>query len=399
MPGLSSTALRTAEFRKILLIKFSALGDVVHSIPVLNKLRRRYPSAEIDWLVRPAFAELIAHHPAVSHAIPFPRRRWTGPLREQGPRLAALARLLLQLRSRRYDLVIDLQGQLRSAILALATGADVRIGFDRPRPEIRRTSPRELPAEAWKHCWQGAREGAWLAYSHHIALPTIDLHAVDRYLCLGPMLGLDLDPPDFSFVIPAAALARVEPLLSGDGARGPLEQSAPIVLAPSTRWETKHWRREGFCEVARYFVAKGRAVALIGSAEERIACDAIAAAAPGTLNLAGRTSVPELAALLRCCAVCVTNDSGPMHLAVALDRPVVSLFGPSDPLWIGPYRRPDAVIRVNLPCSPCYLRELSRCPYDHACMRQISGATVIERIEATLAAADPLTVLPVAAAR
>ena len=96
-----------------------------------------------------------------------------------------------------------------------------------------------------------------MAYSHRIALPTIDLHAVDRYLCLGPMLGLDLDPPDFSFVIPAAALARVEPLLSGDGARGPLEQSAPIVLAPSTRWETKHWRREGFCEVARYFVAKG----------------------------------------------------------------------------------------------------------------------------------------------
>src|SRR5947209_19948948 len=91
----SSAALRTAEFRRILLIKFSALGDVVHSIPVLNKLRRRYPSAEIDWLVRPAFAELIAHHPAVSHAIPFPRRRWAGPLREQGPRLAAPAPLLL----------------------------------------------------------------------------------------------------------------------------------------------------------------------------------------------------------------------------------------------------------------------------------------------------------------
>jgi len=109
--------------------------------------------------------------------------------------------------------------------------------------------------------------------------------------------------------------------------------------------------------------------------------------------------VPELAAVLRCCAVCVTNDSGPMHLAVALDRPVVSMFGPSDPLWIGPYRRPDAVVSANLPCSPCYLRELSRCPYDHACMRQISGATVIERIEATLAAADRLTVLPVAAAR
>jgi lipopolysaccharide heptosyltransferase I len=399
MPRLSPAALRTAEFRKILLIKFSALGDVVHSIPVVNKLRRRYPSAEIDWLVRPAFAELIVPHPAVSHAIPFPRQRWTGPLSQQGPRLAGLARLLFRLRSRRYDLVIDLQGQLRSAILALATGADVRIGFDRPRPEIRRTSQRKLPAEAWRHCWKGAREGAWMAYSHRIALPTIDLHAVDRYLCLGPMLGLDQDPPDFSFVVPADAVDPVEQLLSDHGIRGPIEQSAPIVLAPCTRWETKHWRSEGFCEVARHFTAKGRAVVLIGSAEERIACDAIAAAAPGTLNLAGRTSVPELAALLRGCAVCVTNDSGPMHLAVALDRPVVSMFGPSDPLWIGPYRRPDAVINASLPCSPCYLRELSRCPYDHACMQQISSSTVIERIEATLAAADCFTVLPAAAAR
>jgi ADP-heptose:LPS heptosyltransferase len=306
---------------------------------------------------------------------------------------------VFRLRSRRYDLVIDLQGQLRSAILALATGADVRIGFDRPRPEIRRTSQRKLPAEAWRHCWKGAREGAWMAYSHRIALPTIDLHAVDRYLCLGPMLGLDQDPPDFSFVVPADAVDPVEQLLSDHGIRGPIEQSAPIVLAPCTRWETKHWRSEGFCEVARHFTAKGRAVVLIGSAEERIDCDAIAAAAPGTLNLAGRTSVPELAALLRGCAVCVTNDSGPMHLAVALDRPVVSMFGPSDPLWIGPYRRPDAVINASLPCSPCYLRELSRCPYDHACMQQISSSTVIERIEATLAAADCFTVLPAAAAR
>jgi heptosyltransferase I len=400
MPGLSAAALRTAEFRRILLIKLSALGDVVHSIPIVHKLRRRYPSAEIDWLVRPAFADLIADHPAVSNAIAFPRRRWTGPWREQWPRLAGLAQLVSLLRARRYDLVIDLQGQLRSALLTLATGAPVRIGFDRPRPELRRASKRELPAEAWKHCWQGAREGAWMAYSHRIALPTIDLHAVDRYLCLGPMLGLDPDPPDFSFIIPADAVARVEALLPGHGMGGPLDASAaPIVLAPSTRWETKHWRSQGFCDVARHFAAKGRAVVLVGSAEERAALETIAAAAPGTLNLAGCTSVPELAALLRRCAVCVSNDSGPMHLAVALGRPVVSMFGPSDPLWIGPYRHPDAVVSAGVACSPCYLRELSRCPYDHACMRQISSETVIARVEATLVAADCFTLLPAAAAR
>ena len=168
-----------------------------------------------------------------------------------------------------------------------------------------------------------------------------------------------------------------------------------LVLGPCTCWAAG-WL---LYAVARHFLARGRAVVLIGSAEERVACDEIAAAAPGTLNLAGRTSVPELAALLRCCALCVTNDSGPMHLAVALGRPVVSMFGPSDPLWIGPYRRPDAVVSANLSCSPCYLRELSRCPHEHACMRQISSETVIERIETALGAADFFTLLPAAAAR
>jgi heptosyltransferase I len=395
-----SAALRAAEFRRILLVKFSALGDVVHTIPVVHKLRRRYPAAEIDWLVRPAFADLLAGHSAVNNVVAFPRQGWGTPWREQASRLAGLAQLLSRLRSRRYDLVIDLQGQLRSALLTLAAGAPVRIGFDRPRPELRRRSTRTLPAEAWKHCWQGAREGAWMAYSHRIELPTIDLHAVDRYLCLGPMLGLDEEVPDFSFDIPADAVARAEALLADRGAGRGLDASAgPIVIAPATRWETKHWRSEGFREVARHFAAMGRTVVLIGSAEERAACETIAGAAPGTLNLAGSTSLPELAALLRRCAVCVTNDSGPMHLAVALDRPVVSMFGPSDPLWIGPYRRPDAVVSAGLPCSPCYLRELSRCPYDHACMRQITSATVIERVEAMLAGADCFTLLPAAAAR
>src|SRR5947209_12095401 len=126
----SPAALRTAEFRNILLIKFSALGDVVHTIPVLNKLRSRYPAAEIDWLLRPALLDLIAPHPALTNAIAFPRQRWAPPWNDGAPRLSGLARLLFRLRARRYDLVIDLQGQLRSALLALATGASVRIGFD-----------------------------------------------------------------------------------------------------------------------------------------------------------------------------------------------------------------------------------------------------------------------------
>jgi ADP-heptose:LPS heptosyltransferase len=91
-----------------------------------------------------------------------------------------------------------------------------------------------------------------------------------------------------------------------------------------------------------------------------------------------------LTALVRRSALCLSNDSGPMHLAVALGRPVVSIFGPTDPVWAGPYRRGEAVLKADLACSPCYLRQLSRCPNAHACMQQISAAAVIDRVEKAL---------------
>jgi ADP-heptose:LPS heptosyltransferase len=102
------------------------------------------------------------------------------------------------------------------------------------------------------------------------------------------------------------------------------------------------------------------------------------------LNLSGKTTVSELAALLRRAGMCVTNDSGPMHLAAALGAPLVTIFGPTDPLWVGPYGQPGAVIRVGLECSPCYLRRIKDCPFGHACMKQVTPAQVIQRIEERL---------------
>ena len=109
------------------------------------------------------------------------------------------------------------------------------------------------------------------------------------------------------------------------------------------------------------------------------------ALAPGAIDLAGETTLSELAALIRRTTICVTNDSGPMHLAVALDRPVVAIFGPTDTVWAGPYRRDGAVLRAELPCTPCYLRELRRCNFGHACMQDVSAGAVIERAEGILA--------------
>jgi heptosyltransferase-1 len=374
--------LTRRDFRKILLIKLSAVGDVVHTIPVLNKLRRRYPTAQLDWLVTPTIAALLRYHPAITNIIEFEREAWSTPWRLTP--FASYARLAAKLLAAAYDLVVDMHGQLRTAALTLATGAPARIGFDRPRAGVWDASPRKFPEQARKHAWQGAREGSWVAYTHHIPVPTLDLHAVDRYLNVGPILGLDREPADFSFPIPQSANSRVDALLAQHGANS----GDIVIMAPSTIWETKHWGSDKFAKVAGHFLAKGFAVILIGSQRERVVCEEVATLAPGAIDLAGLTALSELAALIRRSAISITNDSGPMHLAVALGRPVVSIFGPTDPVWIGPYRRADAVLHADLECSPCYLRKLKHCHHGHACMSSVSAPAVIERAERILSASQ-----------
>jgi lipopolysaccharide heptosyltransferase I len=372
--------LKSREFQNILLIKLSALGDIVHAFPVLNALRVRYPKARIDWLVASEFAELLQQNPTIANVIEFPRQEWSKPW-QAAPYLNA-ARLIATLRAAHYDLVLDLQGQLRSAVFAFASGASVRIGFDKPRKDVWQTLARKIPDEAKQHAWRGAREGSFLAYTHHIPLPTLDLHPVERYLGAAALLGLDAGAPDFSFPIPQEAATRIDALLGyyDIGKAKPL-----VVIAPGTNWDTKQWRREGFAEVARHFLQKQFAVALIGADGERALCDEVAKLAPGAVNLAGETTLLELAALIRRSTICVTNDSGPMHFAVALERPVVSIFGPTDPVWAGPYKRSGAVLRAELPCSPCYLRDLRQCMHGHACMANVTAAAVIERVGAIVA--------------
>ena len=376
--ALPPADLRGRSFDRILLIKLSAMGDVVQTMPVLNKLRARFPEARLDWLTVPAMAELLRPNPKITNVVTFAREEWRQPWRPR-PYVSAV-RLAARLRAVRYDLVLDLQGQLRSGLIARATGAPVRIGFGPPQPELWDSAARKLPPEARKHAWQGAREGAWRAYTHYIALPVRDMHAVDRYLGVGPMLGLGEGPPDFSFSLPAAADARVDTLLRRHG-RG---NDALIVMAPGANWETKRWNAEKFAAVARHFLERGAAVALVGTGTERADCAGVAALAPGAVNLAGETSLTGLAALIRRARLCITNDSGPMHLAVALGIPVVSVFGPTDEIWAGPYRQPEAVVRAALACAPCYLRRLSRCPNAHACMHDVPADTVIARAEGML---------------
>ena len=167
---LSLDELRRREFRKILLIKLSAVGDVVHTLPVLNKLRRRYPNAQIDWLVTPAIGELLRHHPALNSVIDFERDTSAPPWAWSA--LTNYARLASKLRSIGYDLAIDLHCQSRTAFLAFISGAPVRIGFDKQRSEVWAHS-RRVTDDFRKHAWHGAREGAWLFSARRIPLPTL----------------------------------------------------------------------------------------------------------------------------------------------------------------------------------------------------------------------------------
>jgi heptosyltransferase-1 len=375
-----STDISQADFSRILLIKPSAVGDVVHTLPVLEKLRLRYPTARIDWLLTPENADIVRGHPALSDILLFTRRDFS----KRGRRLAAATNfihLLQQIRAAKYDLVIDLHGQIRSAFFALASGAPVRIGFDRPIPRGPSIFQGKQLANIPRRGWAGAREGSWRAYTHRIPIPTLEVHAVDRYLWLTGLLALDPTPPVFNLPIVSESEARVTALIAPHVS--PSHQIA--VLVPGTMWETKHWTPEGFASVARSLVTANFVPFLIGSKSEQTLNRSISTQAPGSVDLTGHTTLADAVALIRRATVVLSNDSGLMHVAAALGRPVISIFGPTNPVQVGPYGQPRSVVRLDLPCSPCNFRRLSQCPHSHACMRDLPIDMVMDRLREILA--------------
>jgi len=342
------SALRDREFKRILLIKLSAVGDVIHTLPVLTRLRERYPDAQIDWVITPACEDLVRWHPALDGVISYPRREAFG---------AKGLKMLRQIMGGRYDLVVDMHGQLRTAALVLASGAPVRIGFSR------------------------TREGAKYSYTHHIPVPSMDFHAADRNLWLGDLLGFPTDHPDFTIHTPPEAELEADRTLARIGYAG----QPFAAMFPGTQWETKHWPVEGFVDVCRYLTRRGMKILLAGAGRDQIANDAVARAFPEATDICGQTSLAGLAAILRRSSLCVTNDSGPMHMAVALGRPLVSAFGPTSPVRTGPYARPEAVVRTGVACSPCYIRKTRNCPYGLRCLTELSSEMMINRIDQVLA--------------
>jgi heptosyltransferase-1 len=343
---------------RILLIKPSSLGDIVHALPVLAALRETWPDAHVAWLCGRPFVPLLERCPLIDEVIAFDRARY-GRMWRSLPAFLDFWRFVGELRRRRFDLVVDLQGLIRSGLMALFSGARRRVGFAQ------------------------ARELAWVFYTQRVRCPDAAEHAVEKNLRVARALELATGPPRFPLGLKADETAAAQQLLSRAGG-GSLD--AFIAVVPGARWESKRWPAERLAQLidAMHEEAMPGCV-LLGSPEERDFAERVLAACRSRpLDLVGRTSVRELLALLSLAELVVCHDSGPMHLAAALDRPLVAIFGPTSPQRTGPYSPVARVVSNPVPCAPCFER---KCPLGHHdCMRKLEVATVLEQVRRALSA-------------
>ena len=337
----------------ILIVKLSAIGDVVHVLPLLEVLKKGFPGARIDWLVEEAASRVIEGHPAIHRIILSRRKSWQKKLTEKVNPLSLLGEIsgfLKELRLCEYDLVFDLQGLLKSGVL---------VGFSKGKRKVGMS---------------GSREGARLFLNERPIPVNYGQHAIDRYLKVAEYLGCD--SAGWSGHIPFFEPDRrsIDQILDLDG----IEKKPLVAINPIARWPTKLWNPERFAVLAeRIRDELACEIVFTGSSIDRPLINRISrmmGRAP--LNVAGRTNLKELAYLYTRCRLLVTTDTGPMHMAAAMGCPVVALFGPTAPWRTGPYGKGHKVIRADVECSPCFKKKC-----DHMkCMEEITVEKVFEGV-------------------
>jgi lipopolysaccharide heptosyltransferase I len=332
--------------RRVCVIKPSALGDIVQSLPVLSALRARWPETHLAWVVNRGLTGLFDRHPELDQVIPFERTsRGIG-------RIASAARLARQLREGGFDLAIDLQGLLRSGLMTLGTGAARRVGF------------------------ADAREGAALAYTDRIAVPTRRQSAVEINWLVAQALGCRGPLPPVRLGLDTQERAWSDLVLRG--------LPRPIVaIHPGAQWETKRWPAESFAELARRAHAEfGAGIVLLGGPDDEQVCLRLAKGLDADhVNLGGRTSLLQLAAVSQAANVFLSGDTGPMHLAAAVGTPVVGVFTCTSPARARPYGPGHRIVATRVACAASYLKT---CPTRH-CMQELSPDRVWPALAAALA--------------
>ncbi|MFW6132298.1 MAG: glycosyltransferase family 9 protein [Planctomycetota bacterium] len=308
---------------RVLLVKPSSLGDVVTAVPVLRGLRRAFPDAHIAWLLGDAFAPLLADDPDLDEIILFPRKRLGRCWRSPGA-ARDLRRLIRTLRRGRFDWVIDLQGLFRSGYFAWRSGAGVRAGF------------------------ADARELAGLFYTHRIR-PECP-HTVDRNIALTEALGVAASREDMTLHVPDAARRFAEQFADEHGLTG----RGFLVGVPPTRWQSKQYPVRHWRAVTRA-LADDAPLVLLGAPGDEPLCDAVADDSPGVVNACGRTTIPQMAALIESAAGVICSDSAAKFIAPAVGTDAVVLIGPTRVEQTGPVGSARAIL-ADVPCRGCRKR-------------------------------------------
>jgi heptosyltransferase-1 len=343
---------------KILILKPSSLGDVIQALPVLRLLKLHFKNAEIFWWIDSALAPLLEGDPDLAGIVRFERQRWGNP--RHWPEMF---RSIRWLRAQKFDLVIDLQCLLRSGVFAWLANGKFLAGLDE------------------------AREGARGFYDLAVPRKSFHTHAVDWYLAVLPALGVPVHN-NFQWLPERPEIAaEVKRKWPEANSKLKTQNSKLILLQPGARWENKRWPATHFAELVRLLAEKfpDTRFAILGSGEDKPLGEIISRAAPKRcLNLCGITSLPEMVEWIRLCDLLVTNDTGPMHAAAALGKPLVALFGPTEPRRTGPYGQLENVLRIDLPCSPC-MKSVCHFEKPEECLRALPPALVFGRAQKLLA--------------
>lgn len=311
---------------RILVIKLSSLGDLFHAVPAVHILKEGL-SATVDWVTTDTYAQLVSCFSDVDRVISFHRRSFFSRL---GPFLA-------DLRGEEYDMIVDFQGLLKSAMVACLARGKERIG-----PGFH-------------------REGSGLFYSRVAGVRDRTRHAVEQNLAVVSSLGLQVSEPVFPMDVPDR----------------PLEGPRPrVALLPVSRWQTKNWPVPHWIELAgRLHNAGQESIYLLGGPEDRMVCDEIeGGSGVPVVNLAGRMTLVETCGFLKEVDLLIANDSGPVHMAAAVGTRCLVMFGPTDPARTGPYGKTHRVLKKSMSCAPCMSR---RCRIGtHACLNDLAPQEV-----------------------
>lgn len=328
---------------RILIVRLSAIGDVVMASPLIKALRRSYPGAHLAWLVEPAAADLLRNNPDLDEVIVWPRAEWQELWRAHRYRAwwRALHSFTRELRQRHFDLALDIQGLLKSALWARLSGAPERIGL-------------------------GSREGSALLMTRVVARPRNDARIGSEYRHLAETLGL----AGGSHAMDIAISEDDERFAQAYAAAGPYAVFCPFTTRPQKHWFEERWPALAEAVQARF----GLIPVLLGGPSDRIAAARMQQIYPALQSEVGRTTLARSAALIKHAACLVGVDTGLTHMGIAFGIPTVALFGSTRP-YLDTQCDSARVLYHRLDCSPC--RRHPTCGGDYTCMRLIEVTEVV----------------------